>query len=740
MDFLPSINFPRAFGQVILRLLLVMQVSSCTLNGYVLPMNDSSASPPGLPTQTSKPPDSVSLVSPLTSPGNNQTPVIRIGGVTPGNRIKLYTSSSCLNQVAEGIANSETIDLTTSPLTDGTYDFYANSTDPEGLVSACTSTHVIYVLDSQLASILYSQPTFFESKGTPNPPLSPAITNPASVVVNNFTISPDLPDGLSIDSNTGIISGTPLQISPVVTYTISALSGSIPIATTINFEVPISLAVVSSSDLADANPGDGICSSGSSGCTLRAAVQEAAALPAGVLTRISVPAGTYTFTNGIGLQISSRVEMSGAGAAATIISGSNTLANVINVNTLLPVTIDGIAVTNGRPPGSGNFDGVGLKSVSNDFTLKNCEISGNSVQSSAVGIVKGVGLSWMGQTAASRFLMDNCLITNNFRINSSANEETYGGGVAIDGNGQFRIQNSTISNNTVQLTGMFAKSKGGGLYITLPGQIADSTISGNIQQSSFAAHGGGGLFFSNFLLGQTMSLLRTIVSGNSGRYGGGIQHEGIGHLSLVDTTIENNNASALAGGLYLNSSGTFDILRSTFRGGNSQSDFIYHTTISNTLVSSIKNSTFYGSGSGTNLDLNGGSYLFEHVTIQYDNPNPGKALSVTFGILTLKHSIIDVLPTMAVACSISGSTMTSAGYNIARDSSCSFLNQASDRNNTNPILTALSSNGGFTQTMCLDASSPAIDQIPFNSISIFTDQRGRARPSDSGGEAGACEY
>lgn len=720
--------------------LLVMQISGCTLNGHIISLNESSGSPPGVPKQTSKTPDSLSLVSPSTSPGNNQTPVIRVSGVSSGNKIKLFTSSSCSNQVAEGVANSETIDLITSPLNDGTYDFHANSTDPEGLVSDCTSTHVNYILDSQLASISYYQPTFFESKGITNPPLIPSITNPASVVVNNFTISPDLPDGLNIDSNTGIISGTPTQISPVVTYTVSALSGSTPIATTINIEVPISLSVSSNSDLADASPGDGICTSGSSGCTLRAAVQEAAALPAGVLTRISVPAGTYTFTNGVGLQISSRVEMTGAGSGATIFSGSNTLANVINVNTLQPVRIDSIAVIDGRAAGSGDSEGVGVKSISNDFTLRNCEISGNSVQSSAVGTIRGIGLSWMGQTEASRFLMDNCLITNNSRINNAANEETYGGGVAIHGQGQFSILNSTISNNTVQMTGMFAKSKGGGLYIALPGQIADSIISGNIQESSSAAHGGGGVFFSNFLLGQTMSLLRTTVSGNTGRYGGGIQHEGIGHLSLVDTTIENNTALTLAGGLYANSSGTFDILRSTFSGGINQSDLVYHTTISNTGVSSIKNSTFYGSGNGTNLDLDGGSYLLEHVTIKHDNNNTGNALSLDFGILTLKNSIIDVAPGVAVACSITGSTMTSAGYNIARDASCQFLTQASDRNNTNPLLDSLDENGGFTQTMCLDPASPAIDQIPLDSITIPTDQRGRARPSDNGGEAGACEY
>ena len=86
-------------------------------------------------------------------------------------------------------------------------------------------------------------------------------------------------------------------------------------------------------DLADATPGDGVCSTtvdGTGPCTLRAAIQEASAL-AGP-DSITVPAGTYTLTiTGAGddagvtgdLDVTGADDLTitGAGAASTVITG-----------------------------------------------------------------------------------------------------------------------------------------------------------------------------------------------------------------------------------------------------------------------------------------------------------------------------------------------------------------------------------------------------------------------------------
>ena len=92
------------------------------------------------------PPSSLSLVSPTTSPGLDNTPTIRIGGVQSGDLVKLFTDSACTQQVGSGTASGTTIDITTSALTPANYTFYANSTLLE--TSECSSASVSYVLTS----------------------------------------------------------------------------------------------------------------------------------------------------------------------------------------------------------------------------------------------------------------------------------------------------------------------------------------------------------------------------------------------------------------------------------------------------------------------------------------------------------------------------------------------------------------------------------------------------------------
>ncbi len=96
-------------------------------------------------------------------------------------------------------------------------------------------------------------------------------------------------------------------------------------------------------------------------------------------------------------------------------------------------------------------------------------------------------------------------------------------------------------------------------------------------------------------------------------------------------------------------------------------------------------------------------------------------------------------------------TITDVGYNISDDNSCGFTASTS-RNNTDPQLdpAGLSDNGGPTQTIALQSSSPAIDAIALEDCTdqapspkrITTDQRGALRP-DAGEvscDIGASEF
>lgn len=73
-------------------------------------------------------------------------------------------------------------------------------------------------------------------------------SNIRKVVVSGYTISPVLPSGLSFDSKTGVISGTPKAESPATVYTVSAFNGSGSHSTTITIEIKGLTSLVESGD------------------------------------------------------------------------------------------------------------------------------------------------------------------------------------------------------------------------------------------------------------------------------------------------------------------------------------------------------------------------------------------------------------------------------------------------------------------------------------------------------------
>ncbi|MBS1963193.1 MAG: hypothetical protein JST04_13335 [Bdellovibrionales bacterium] len=102
-------------------------------------------------------PNAIALVTPATSPGTNATPTIRIGGLVSGDTIKLF-SDACTTQVASGTAAGVNLNLVSSSLADGSYTFYANSTDAAGNISSCSTATVAYVLDTTAPSVAITAP------------------------------------------------------------------------------------------------------------------------------------------------------------------------------------------------------------------------------------------------------------------------------------------------------------------------------------------------------------------------------------------------------------------------------------------------------------------------------------------------------------------------------------------------------------------------------------------------------
>jgi hypothetical protein len=91
-------------------------------------------------------PSGLALFDPATSPATDNTPTVRVSGVNSGDTVKLFTNNTCTNQVASGTTTGTTIDLTSSTLTIGTYNFYATTSNSIPNSSACSTATVSYTI------------------------------------------------------------------------------------------------------------------------------------------------------------------------------------------------------------------------------------------------------------------------------------------------------------------------------------------------------------------------------------------------------------------------------------------------------------------------------------------------------------------------------------------------------------------------------------------------------------------
>jgi len=94
-------------------------------------------------------------------------------------------------------------------------DYTVTATNTYGNTSA---TVRITVNDVAPSGLSYTTPNVY-TKGTAMTALNPTVSGG---IVTSYTISPALPDGLSINATTGVISGTPTVVSAAATYTVTA--------------------------------------------------------------------------------------------------------------------------------------------------------------------------------------------------------------------------------------------------------------------------------------------------------------------------------------------------------------------------------------------------------------------------------------------------------------------------------------------------------------------------------------
>ena len=174
-------------------------------------------------------------VAPVTSytPSTNiYTVGTTIATLTPANTGGAPTGYSISTPLPAGLSFNTTTGVilgtptAVSPVT--TYTITATNAAGSG------STTITLTVNPVSPTISYTPSTNVYTQGTPITPLTPVNTGGT---VSSYSISTALPAGLSFNTTTGVISGTPTALSPVTTYTITAVNTGGTATTTVTLSV-----------------------------------------------------------------------------------------------------------------------------------------------------------------------------------------------------------------------------------------------------------------------------------------------------------------------------------------------------------------------------------------------------------------------------------------------------------------------------------------------------------------------
>ena len=238
---------------------------------------------------------------------------------------------------------------------------------------------------------------------------------------------------------------------------------------------------------------------------------------------------------------------------------------------------------------------------------------------------------------------------------------------------------------------------------------------------------GGGMLNEN----STPVLMHVTFEGNSADYGGGLYNYNGSDAALTDVSFHNNSATFHGGGIY-NSYSSPTLVNITFSQNHASAsagglaNYYSHPTLTNVTFSGNV-AGLYGGGIAQsfshptliNVTFSGNSASTQGGGIFNDASHPTIINSILYGDLGGEIRNLSSSPNVSYS-------IVQGGY------------AGTGNLNADPLLGALTNNGGFTQTMALGASSPAIDAGD-NASCPSTDQRGTARPQGSQCDIGAYE-
>jgi hypothetical protein len=421
----------------------------------------------------------------------------------------------------------------------------------------------------------------------------------------------------------------------------------------------------------------------------------------------------------------------------------------------------------------GAAQGGGLYAAGGFLTLTDSIVAGNRVTGGAGGNATSSYSGGEGGTSQGGGLyvsegilsVSGSMIGTNEAIGGSGGYSGDGGygaegvapGGASQGGGLYSSGTLTLNNSAVVANigrggdgggahygrgGTGGTSQGGGLYGSGTLAVTNSTIATN----SLRGGGGGGVYYPSDLAS---------YGGTGGTSQGGGLYAGSGSLTVTSSTIATNTLlGGYGGNSYFGSRGNGGT------GGTSQGGGVYGSgtfTVTNSTIATNSlrggdggNSTYSQGGNG-GAGLGGGLWLAADATAQItfstigsnqDNggmegsgsihgingPATGGGVN-NLGLLQTHETILagNMVdgPGTNSSPDLAGD-LGSQGYNLIRNTQGGSGFDPTDLLNVDPLLGPLQDNGGPTQTMALQAGSPALNAGDLNEIGN-TDQRGVIR-------------
>jgi CSLREA domain-containing protein len=238
----------------------------------------------------------------------------------------------------------------------------------------------------------------------------------------------------------------------------------------------------------DPTPIPKACTAASDDCSLRGAVIAANAAGGGTIV---LPSGNYVLALAGGLDITSTVTLTGAGADTTIVNG-NGLDRVFHVLTST-VTFSGITIEGGSVA---NYGG-GLFNEGGNVTLADSAVVNNTANPPSVADIGGGGVY---NTAAGTMTLSGSAVWGNTAL-----------GTNVHGGGIYNAGTLTLINTT--LSGNQATRSGGGLYNTGTATLSNVTITDNTADSNADGSGDAG-GIRTIGTGAVVTIRNSIVAGN----------------------------------------------------------------------------------------------------------------------------------------------------------------------------------------------------------------------------------